>query len=331
MDFGYYLVTQYDESRDLRTVGDELVEQTKLAERVGFDGIHTGEHHATEEDQYLLNETVLAHVAEHVNDMFLSTSLCLLPFHNPVRIAELGASLDILTGGSFRLGVGLGYREKEYEVFGVSKEESPGRLAEGVEIIKLLWTRDTVSFNGDHFELESVGINPQPLQDPRPIIWIGASNESSIRRGARIADGFLGAHVPIDIASRQIRDFRDEREAQNKDGGITGLLRETFVAETQAAAEDAVRDHLMNKYSSYIDWGQDQVIQNDSFESPWEKMHQERFLVGTPETVAADIRRYQELMDLDHLAVRMQFPNMDFEDVRNSIRLFGEEVAPKLR
>ena len=330
VDLGLLCVTQYDLDRDLRGIGDELASQTELADEAGFSVLGMGEHHATDGHQYLLNETALAHVAEHVGDMDLMASLVLLPFHNPVRIAELGATLDVLTDGQFRLGVGLGYRQQEYDVFGVDREHAPARLREGVEIIKRLWTEDAVTYDGEHFQLEDVSIRPQPLQSPRPPVWIGASNESSVRRGARLTDGFLGAHVPFSLAERQVADFRDEREQQGLEPGTVGFLREAYVAPTTEEAEATVKEPLMEKYASYSDWGQDDVIGGDDFDSPWDKLRSERFLVGSPTEVVADIKRYTEAMDLDYLFVRTQFPGCDLDDVRRSIELFGDEVVPHL-
>jgi alkanesulfonate monooxygenase SsuD/methylene tetrahydromethanopterin reductase-like flavin-dependent oxidoreductase (luciferase family) len=328
MEFGLLTVTQYDTDHDLRGIGDELVTQTRLADEAGFNHVSVGEHHFTDSHQYLLNESCLAHVAEHIGDMRLVASLVLLPYHNPARIAELGATLDILTNGQFTMGVGLGYRQKEYDVFGIDRETAVGRLSEGVEIIKRLWTEDYVTFDGNHFQLDEVAIRPQPIQDPRPPIWIGASNESSVRRGARLTDAFLGAHVPFDLAKRQIADFRDEREKQGIDGGEVGLIREAYVAETTEKAEEIVREPLMGKYESYSDWGQDDVIGGDDFDSPWDKLSHERFLIGSPEGVREDVERYQEAMDLDYLFVRTQFPGADFDNVHSSIELFGQEVIP---
>jgi alkanesulfonate monooxygenase SsuD/methylene tetrahydromethanopterin reductase-like flavin-dependent oxidoreductase (luciferase family) len=260
--------------------------------------------------------------------MNLASTLVLLPYHNPVRVAELGATLDVLTEGQFRLGVGLGYRQDEYDAFDVDRADAPGRLVEGVEIIKRLWTQESVDFDGKHFQLEDVSIRPQPIQDPRPPIWVGASNESSVRRAARIADSFLGAHVPFDLAARQIADFRDERSKTDRCPGEVGLLREAFVGETAEAAERAVREPLLGKYERYSDWGQDDVIADDTFGSRWEKLRHERFLVGSADDVIDGLQRYQDEMDLDRVVVRTQFPTSDLDDVRDSIRRFGEEVIP---
>lgn len=330
MEFGLLAVSQFDVDRELRGIGDELVKQTTLANDAGFDLISIGEHHFTDDHQYLLNESCLSHVAQHVGDMRLVSTLVLLPYHNPARIAELGATLDILSDGQFTLGVGLGYRDTEYEVFGVDHDDAVGRFIEGVEIIKRLWTEDQITYDGKHFSLDEVAIRPQPLQDPRPPIWAGASNESSVRRAARMTDTFLGAHVPFGLAKRQIADFRDERADTNNDDGEVGLIREAFVAKTTEEAKERVRDPLMGKYESYSDWGQDDVIGGDDFDSPWDKLRHERFLVGTPAEILKDIERYKEAMDLNYIFIRTQFPGLAPEDVHSSIELFGDEIIPRV-
>jgi alkanesulfonate monooxygenase SsuD/methylene tetrahydromethanopterin reductase-like flavin-dependent oxidoreductase (luciferase family) len=329
MEFGLYLVTQFDAAQELRGIGDELVAQTALAREGGFDAVHVGEHHVTASDQYLLNEAAIAHLAEHVGEMSLGATLCLLPYHNPVRIAEFGATVDVLSGGNFQLGVGLGYRPEEYAAFGVTREDAPGRLEEGVEVIKRLWTEGSVTFDGDHFQFEDVSIRPRPLQDPRPPVWVGASNPASVRRAARIGDGFVGAHVPLGVARKQVRAFRETRAAGGSEGTVA-LLREAFVAPTTEEAERLVREPLMAKYGSYSDWGQDDVIEGDDFDSPWDQLSHERFLVGSPDDVIEGIERYQAELDLDQLIVRMQFPTSDFADVRDSLALFSEEVVPSV-
>ena len=330
MEFGLTLVSQYEPDRDITGIGDELVHQVNLAEEGGFDVVTVSEHHVTD-DQYLNNEALLPYLANHVGDMGIGTGICLLPYHHPVRVAEYGATVDVLTGGNFSLGVGQGYRDEEFEAFGIDPDDALGRFVEGVEIIKRLWTEDAVSYDGRHYQLDDVSINPKPVQQPRPPIYVGASNTSSVRRAARIADGWLGAHVPLDVIDEYASAFRDERASTDEGEGYVSIGREAFVAETAAEAEEIVRDTLMRKYERYVDWGQDEVFESDDFGSEWERLKENRFLVGSPDDVIREIERYREAVDPDRIGVRMQYQGLDFEDVHSSIELFADEVIPAFR
>ena len=113
----------------------------------------------------------------------------MLPLHNPVELAEAGAFLDVITGGKFLLGVGLGYRPEEYQIFGVPMSERVSRFTEAVEIIRRLWSEDRVTHSGRHWQFSDAAIAPRPLQAPRPPIIIGAQVDAAIARAAKIGDG----------------------------------------------------------------------------------------------------------------------------------------------
>lgn len=329
MDVGLSLVTQFERSRDVSGVAEELRAQVDRASTGGFDFVRVAEHHVTD-DHYLLNEAVAAFIARELGELTLDM-MCLLPYHHPVRIAEFGATVDVLTGGRFRLTVAQGYRPAEFAVFGVeSRGQAIGRLVEGVEVIKRLWTEERVDFEGEYFEFNGVSINPRPVQDPRPAIFAGASNESSIRRAARIVDGWCGAHVPFDVVGDQVAAFRDECTAQGVGAKPVGVGREVCVAETTADAEAIVREPLMRKYERYVEWGQDEAIADDEFHAQWDALKEDRFIIGSPETVASELARYRDAFDLDFMSVRTQFKGMAFEDVHRSQSLLVDEVLPML-
>lgn len=329
MDFGLSLVTQYEPSRDLTGIAGELVDQIDRAADGGFDFVRVAEHHVTD-DHYLLNEAVTSYIARDIGDMTLDM-MCLLPYHNPVRIAEYAATVDVLTEGQFRLTVAQGYRPEEFAVFGVEdRGDAIGRLVEGIEVIKRLWTTADVDYDGQFFQLDGVSINPRPIQEPRPSIFAGASNETSIRRAARLVDGWVGAHVPFDVVGDQVAAFRDECAASGQGAKPVGFGREVCVADTTEEAEASVREPLMRKYERYVEWGQDDAIADDEFHAEWEDLKRDRFVIGTPDEVIAEIRRYQDAFDLDFLGLRTQFKGMEFDAVRRSQSLLGEEVLPAL-
>ena len=329
MDLGLGIVSQFDPEADMRPVPGHLRQQTERADDHGLDFVRVAEHHVTD-DNYLLNEATAASLCHVSGDMTLDM-MCLLPYHNPVRIAEFGATVDVLTGGRFRLTVALGYRPAEYAVFGVEDtEQAVGRLTEGVELIERLWTEDSVTFDGDHHQVEDVSINPKPLQDPRPPIYAGASNESSIRRAARLVDGWCGAHVPFDVVGRQIADFRDECEHHGEDK-VVGLTREVCVGETTEEALEMAREPLVRKYGSYSSWGQDDAIADDEFDREWAELSEDRFVVGSPEAVVAELERYRDAYDIDYVSMRTQWKGMPWADVHRSQELLCSEVVPALQ
>lgn len=329
MELGIGIVSQFAPETPLERVPEHLREQARRADEHDLDFVRVAEHHVTEDD-YLLNEATAAALAEASGGVTLDV-MCLLPYHNPVRIAEFGATLDALTGGRFRLTVAQGYRPEEFAVFDVpDRETAIGRLVEGVEVIERLWTEDTVTYGGDYHRFEDVSINPKPLQDPRPRIYAGASNESSIRRAARFADGWCGAHVPFDVAGEQVAAFREECEAVDATKPV-GLTREVCVGETTEDALEMAREPLMTKYGSYSSWGQDDAIDGDEFHDAWAALAEDRFVVGSVEDVIAELERYEDALDLDFVSMRTQWQGMDWADVHRSQELLCREVVPVLR
>src|SRR5690606_26269053 len=123
--------------------------------------------------------------------------------HKPIDVAEQWANIDVMSGGKLIFGVGIGYRDVEFQAFGTTQKDAPRRLEESLEIVKRLWTEDKVSYEGSHFTLADASCPIKPLQKPMPPIWIGANADSAIRRAARISDAwFVNPHNRIDTIAR---------------------------------------------------------------------------------------------------------------------------------
>src|SRR5438477_12657898 len=133
MQLGIYLNSQHPESDDPARRLDETLEQARLIKSLGFDSIWAGEHHVTPGFHFYPQFALLQRVAVEAPGLWIGTNLTLLPLHNPLEVAEIGAFLDIVTGGKFLLGVGLGYRPEEFAMYGVPLPERVSRLVEGVE------------------------------------------------------------------------------------------------------------------------------------------------------------------------------------------------------
>ena len=196
MQLGVYVNAQHPAGDDPARRFAETVEQVRLIRALGFDSIWGGEHHATPGFHYFPLLPFLQRLAAEADGLWVGTNLILLPLHNPVEVAEIGAFLDVITGGRFLLGVGLGYRPEEFALFGVPMAERVSRLVEGVEIIRRLWTEDGVTHHGRHWQLDGVSIRPRPLQRPRPPILVGVPGAGGDRAGRphrRRLDGGPGA------------------------------------------------------------------------------------------------------------------------------------------
>ncbi len=187
------------------------LEQCAWADELGFTDVQLMEHHAST-DGYLPSPIVLGSAVAGVTRR-LAVRLCLvlLPLYDPLRIAEDLAVLDLISGGRLRLTVGLGYRQEEYDQFGVDMRRRPSLMEEAVETLKRAWTGEPFDYRG-----RRVRVLPRPAERPRPLITMGGASPASARRAARIAD----AYYPV--APRLYEIYRDELSALGKSSASTG-------------------------------------------------------------------------------------------------------------
>jgi len=174
-----------------------------------------------------------------------------LPWHNPVLLAEQAATLDLLSGGRLDFGIGKGYRYNEFAGFCVPMEEADARFDEALVVILRAWTADEpFSHRGRFWQFDKIVVEPPTAQRPHPPIWMGAGSEISIRRVA--AQGFsllLGQYASPDDVARNIAVYRAEVEAHGRhfDPMQIGVTRAFFVADNAAEREAAMEGRLQNR------------------------------------------------------------------------------------
>src|SRR5262250_705369 len=334
MKLGIYLNSQHPASDDPARRFAETVEQVRLIRSLGFDSIWGGEHHVTPGFHYFPLLPLLQRLAAEAEGLSLGTNLVLLPLHNPVELAEIGAFLDVVTGGRFVLGVGLGYRPEEFAVFGVSMAERVSRLVEGVEIIERLWMEDRVTHRGRHWKLEDVGIRPRPIQQPRPPILVGSQVPAGIARAGRIADGWLVVPLPtVDEFTAQVRAFKAARAAAGHpaDAPICRIL-EVCCAPDEDTAIRRAAPHLLAKYAAYFSWGLEGVSLDPAAkpEDQLRRLAANCFAIGSPAHVTEALVA-QHRAGVTHATMRVSWPGMPQKDVLASIELLGREVLPAVR
>jgi alkanesulfonate monooxygenase SsuD/methylene tetrahydromethanopterin reductase-like flavin-dependent oxidoreductase (luciferase family) len=333
MKLGIYLNAQHPAGDDPARRFAETVEQVRLIRALGFDSIWGGEHHVTPGFHYFPLLPMLERLAAEAEGLWLGTNLVLLPLHNPVELAEVGAFLDVITGGRFMLGVGLGYRPEEFAVFDVPMKERVSRLTEGVEIIRRLWTEDRVTHRGRHWRLDDVTIRPRPLQAPHPPILVGSQVPAGIARAARIADGWLVVPIPtVDEFAAEVSAFTAARSAAGLPEAQICRLFEVVCAPDEATALRRAAPFLLEKYSAYFSWGLKGVVL-DPGAAPEERLRRlaaDRFALGSPAQVI-DMLVRQHRVGVTQLAMRVSWPGMAQADVLAGIELLGREVLPEVR
>src|SRR6266852_8671552 len=191
---------EFDSSEGFRDFIDYNVE----AEALGFRGSFVVEHHFTGYGQVSATLNLLTWLGARTRWLRLSTAVLVLPWHNPVLLAEQAATLDLLSGGRLDFGIGKGYRYNEFAGFCVPMEEADARFDECLEVILKAWTADEpFSHRGTYWAFDQIVVEPPTAQKPHPPIWMGAVGERSIRQVAQKGYNLLlGQYAaPEDVAA----------------------------------------------------------------------------------------------------------------------------------
>ncbi len=333
MKFGLLLTTQYLPGEPLTARFQEHLEQVRAARIGGFDSIWASHHYLPDPYQMFQPLPLLARLAAEAGQMTVGTAILLIPLLNPIDIAEQVATLDAICGGRFILGVGLGYRQIETELFGVPRGERVSRFMETLQLIKRLWSEEQVDFNGRHYQFQGLRLLTKPVQQPRPPLWIAANSDQAIRRAARLGDTWLiNPHATLTRLESQVALFRQSRvQAALPLAQELPLIRELFIAEDRKTALQEARPYLEQKYKTYSRWGQDKAMPGEDFNLSFEELIRDRFIIGDPADCIRQIERYRRRLGLTHLLLRMQWPGMEQPQVLRAIELLSKEVIPHFR
>jgi alkanesulfonate monooxygenase SsuD/methylene tetrahydromethanopterin reductase-like flavin-dependent oxidoreductase (luciferase family) len=335
MRFSFGIRGQFPPGDDMAARLEELLEQVRLARKLGFGAVSKSCHYSSSPFQEIQQLPFLARIAAEARGMKLMTSIVLLSLHKPLDIAEQLAAIDLISGGNLIFGSGLGYREVEFKAFGTTQGERVERFVENFEAIRRLWTEDSVTMKGSHFELDNASCSLKPVQKPRPPMWIGANADAAIRRAARLGDSWMmNPHNRIDTIVRQVGLYRQAREEAGKPmPEILPISREMFVAATQDEAMRLARPYLEAKYQAYHAWGQDKAMPagDNDLGQAYKDLADGRFIFGSVDEVAEQVIRLAKASGANQLGCPIQWPGMPQSHVVEQMHLMAEEVMPRVR
>jgi alkanesulfonate monooxygenase SsuD/methylene tetrahydromethanopterin reductase-like flavin-dependent oxidoreductase (luciferase family) len=298
-----------------------------------IDRVWLTEHHGFP-DGYLPSPMIVAGaLAACTSRIRIAQGIVVQPFYgHPLRLAEDAAVLDVLSGGRFELGIGMGYRRDEFDAFGLEQSSRRRRFDEGLDIIEAAFRGERFSYEGRHYQVLDGWLRPGPLQQPLPL-WLGAATPKSRRRVAERGHNLLiSLLTDIEHTKVQFDDFRAAGAT-----GKTALIRECWVgpwSEVEPHLHYTYREVYAPPHVSFVqrqpDGSRRTITDPDDPFYSSEDFWRDRFIVGSPEEVAAEIRRYRETLGIDHLVLHVQQPGMSNEQVMGALERLAFEVVPLL-
>lgn len=343
MDFG--LLMPFRNPPDARVPWErfyrEHLELAVAAEELGFDHIWLTEHHFLDDGYSPSLLPIAAAIAARTRTIRIGTFVLLLPLHDPFRVAEDAATVDILSNGRLDLGLGQGYRVGEFTGFNVPRKERGRRLAEGVEVIRRAFTERNWSHEGKFYRLTNVTLSPPPVQKPHPPIWLAARGPKSIARLAEHGFGLMGTGG---ADQQRMYDEVLRQHGKNPDNHPIAQLRAVYVAPTREAAWDvaeAPAHYMMSWYGRWFAEASD--LPGDELfgaeippvgrlrHADTGQLFGEPLIVGTPEDAIRMIEDYRRRTRFTHLVMATALPGAPPQKVRESLELFAAKVMPHFK
>ena len=294
----------------------DFIDYVLEAERLGYGSLFMVEHHFTGQGQVSASLTMLAYLAARTRRMRLGTAVVVLPWHNPVLIAEQAATVDLLSGGRLDFGVGKGYRAGEFAGFCIPVEEAGERFDEAIAVIRRAWTSaGRFSHHGPRWHFEDVVVEPAPVQRPHPPLWMAAGSAESIRRAAR--EGFcllLDQLASVEQVIERAALFRAECERAGRawNPGMVAVARalQLVRGEAERAAAYETRRRVLGVIGDLRRGAAAESLERD--DAP---------LLGTAAEITARLRRL-EAGGIETVLL------IDPEARIDSLRAFAAEVMP---
>ena len=300
MRFGLFggPIRQANDTDDRDAYG-RYIESVVEAESLGFYGTYLVEHHFTGRGQVSASLGLLTYLAGITSTIRLGTAVVVVPWHNPALLAEQAATLDLLSNGRLDLGLGRGYRDLEFDGFGVPRTEAMGRFEDTLAFLRQAWTtNERFTFDSDFWTLKDVLIEPKPIQQPHPPMWIGAASDASVRKAAA---GGLRLFLDQVSTFAEVRErLAVYREAQAEAGVPSHPYDVALTRPLLLAGDDQERQQLRESHQGTLEYLADSTSNSDDnpFYSAPEQRRQrveDSAIIGEP---AECVERLKQLQDM---------------------------------
>ncbi len=296
------------------------------AERLGFDSVWGNDHmtvqryveaESSQPPNYYELLTTLTYIAAGTTIIKLGTALLVLPFRNPVVVAKQVATMDQLSGGRVLLGIGIGAYREEFDAVFPDRRAHRGRMVEeGIKALQTLFTQERSSFSGDNYRFNNIRSYPKPLQDPFPI-YSGGNALGCRRRAAELCQGWLPAVLSPGEISSGVDDIDGFAESIGRD--VTNLdIALQLTVTLGRTHEEALKKFRASQLYKHLESLKKSTLRDQ------QGGYEERNLIGTPDDICDQVRRY-ELAGVTTMAALL-FTEPTVNETLETMGIFARQV-----
>ena len=311
---------------------EELDRETTMAgvdavEAAGLEGLWAPDHFmlGPKHQEYEV-WTLLSALAERTDDMELGPLVGSITYRNPALLAKMATTVDILSEGNLRVGLGAGWHDEEHRAYDFDYPDIETRiemLDESLHVLKSMFTEAEPSYHGDHFQIEDAYNEPKPVQNPYPSIVIGGAGPKLLRVAARHADEWnveisgRARGPPVEFKIEKFDEYLEEAGRDPDD------VERSWLAHILVREDEAELQRLCDEIFP-LPWGEEDDI-DEQLSNAQEAREKGDFLIGTPAEIVEQIESIRELG-----FEKLQLMFLDFPDTRG-MELFGDEVRSQLQ
>jgi len=323
-----------------------LLNQVETADRLALDGWFFAEHHAKASYSLLTSPNLLvAAASQNTKTIRLGNMVTVLPYHHPFRAAEEIRLLDLLTNGRLEVGLGRGAIRYEQAAWGMDRSQTHEIFEVGFDLLRRFLTEESVDYDTQWWKGSGASVHPAPIQKPHPPMWLTAVADHSIEKAARLGMHCSTAFLYPEMLKARLAAYR-EAWAKHQPGAAPGrfaVLAHVIVGETETEAVqhgkkfvESELEHFLNVISSRPAQGEDpsyashaaiyEHIQKMTFQ---QLMDENLIIFGSVDQCAEQLTRLRDT-GVDVVLAWIQFSDLDYEFSNRSLRLFCEEVIPRV-
>ena len=326
---------------------EEMLEDACWAEELGFDSIWLTEHHFWYDGYCPSLLEAAAAMAAVTSKIKIGAGVILIALHDPLRVAEGAAVVDNISGGRFQLGVASGYREVEFDGFGVSARERGARVNESLDVMERAWRDEALCYSGRFYRYQDIPVTPKPVQRPIPI-WLGGMAPAVQRRAGRRGYNIM----PVNPGPGA---FKVYAESAREAGHDLSELKMAGVYDLWVDDSDEVRDEIepiiRYLYGEQVgSWltqrdeagdpvrfstplgrpgGQVDLSQWRPIRDMWAQGSAQRMTIGTPQTVIQGLEQLAAANpEMNYICARIRWDGLPRTRIRRCMELLAKEVVP---